>query len=181
MLHSRAGYRSARPILFITHIRLATHGRSIQLCQNRTFGASGSPVLYAAAPKALKISESFNTASGSPATMVRHVDAVGEITDHLHVVLARLSSGKDIQSPTFMIAPVIRHCPHEAFNRPNMRGAPQAFGRDLGQCQRGSRGQFRARRHSRRAAKPRQPSARPVRLLLPRRGARGLCLRSPSR
>jgi hypothetical protein len=33
MLHSRAGYRSARPILFITHIRLATHGRSIQMCQ----------------------------------------------------------------------------------------------------------------------------------------------------
>jgi hypothetical protein len=32
MLHSRAGYRSARPILFITHIRLATHGRSIQKC-----------------------------------------------------------------------------------------------------------------------------------------------------
>ena len=90
MLHSRAGYRSARPILFITHIRLATHGRSIQLCQNRTFGASGSPVLYAAAPKALEISESFNTASGPPAAMVRHVDAVGEIMDHLHVVLARL-------------------------------------------------------------------------------------------
>jgi hypothetical protein len=61
------------------------------LCQNRTFGASGSPVLYASAPKALKISESFNTASGSPAAMVRHVDAVGEITEHLHVVLARLS------------------------------------------------------------------------------------------
>ena len=36
MLHSRAGYRSARPILFITHIRLATHGRSIQKCQLQT-------------------------------------------------------------------------------------------------------------------------------------------------
>jgi hypothetical protein len=47
-------------------------------------------VLYAAAPKGLKISESFATASGSPAAMVRHVDAVGEIMDHLHVVLARL-------------------------------------------------------------------------------------------
>jgi hypothetical protein len=30
MLHSRAGYRSARPTPFIAHIRLATHGRSIQ-------------------------------------------------------------------------------------------------------------------------------------------------------
>ncbi len=29
-LHSRAGYRSARPIPFITQIPLATHGRSIQ-------------------------------------------------------------------------------------------------------------------------------------------------------
>src|SRR5262249_54673637 len=28
-----------------------------------------------------------------------------------HVVLARLSLGKDIQTAPFMIAPVIRHCP----------------------------------------------------------------------
>jgi hypothetical protein len=77
---------------------------------------------------------------------------------------------------TFMIARLIRHSLHGAFSRPNMRGAPQAFERDLGRCQRASRGHFRARRHNRRAAKPRQPSARPGRLLLPRRGARGLCL-----
>jgi hypothetical protein len=35
MLHSRAGYRSARPTPFIAHIRLATHGRSIQMGQQR--------------------------------------------------------------------------------------------------------------------------------------------------
>ena len=31
MLHSRAGYRSAGPIPSFTHIRLATHGRSIHM------------------------------------------------------------------------------------------------------------------------------------------------------
>jgi hypothetical protein len=39
MLHSRAGYRSARPIPSITHIRLATHGRSIQKGQIATYAA----------------------------------------------------------------------------------------------------------------------------------------------
>ena len=35
MLHSRAGYRSAGPIPSFTHIRLATHGRSIQVGHSR--------------------------------------------------------------------------------------------------------------------------------------------------
>jgi hypothetical protein len=35
MLYSRAGYRSARPIPSIAHIRLATHGRSIQMGQKQ--------------------------------------------------------------------------------------------------------------------------------------------------
>ena len=35
MLYSRAGYRSARPIPFVTQIWLATHGRSIQTGHSR--------------------------------------------------------------------------------------------------------------------------------------------------
>ena len=44
MLHSRAGYRSARPTPSIAHIRLATHGRSIQMGQSRPVLASNPSV-----------------------------------------------------------------------------------------------------------------------------------------
>jgi hypothetical protein len=48
------------------------------------------------------------------AATVEYVNAVGEIADDPHVVLARLSFAKDIQWSIFMIAP-LRHCPHGGF------------------------------------------------------------------
>ena len=55
MLHSRAGYRSARPILFITHIRLATHGRSIQSAKPGSGRCSRAQTVAGQAPQGERV------------------------------------------------------------------------------------------------------------------------------
>ena len=42
LLQARAGYRSARPVTATPQIQLATHGRSIQSGQTRSFADVGS-------------------------------------------------------------------------------------------------------------------------------------------
>jgi hypothetical protein len=86
MLRSRAGYRSARPITPDHHIRLATHGRSIQKCQKRQLPKERSDLAMASSAdrKAFSFRRCDQTPRNAPAIL-------GEGQDHLKRLTAGLA------------------------------------------------------------------------------------------